>query len=337
MRTLVLVGLIGCADGSSESSGQPEPTPVTDHCVLPPAELPIHASTQRTIETFQALPIHTYIPDEPRAILWYFHSAGQTAEEVDALEQVALRNLLTDGGWGFVSTASVDRQAGLWDVGSEDPEDNLDLRRLSNLRDDLIVRTGWTADTPMVMAGFGGGATAAVHTGVVMSRDHEWPVVALSLHDSAITTASALAIELPTFLTHNEHAASDIRTAMGGLFDSLSGLGVSTEFAESSETPLSPTRFMRIPEFPEARSRNDYEELVTLGWIDGTGRRILDFDIEDRSKVDQVMEQWRQSSEDPGVDDAIGQLRVVWATHSFNASFADQECAFLEEALAAPR
>jgi hypothetical protein len=332
------LALGGCAQpdavgGSAAESEETQPA-ITDHCVLPRTNKLVLAGVERTAESFDGLLTHHWVPEQPRAIYWYFHGSGGSAAQLGALEQVAARNLLTDGGWGIVATSSDDRETGLWDVLDDDPATNADLVRLTALRLDLIERTGWQEDTPIVLGGFSGGAAGAVHAGVVLADSAEWPVVAFDLHNSGVATPSAYGISAPTFISYAEHDTSEMVTSMEGLATSLEALDVRVALHVSEEIPLDPKRFMRILEFPEERSQSDFDELVELGWIDATGTRTIDFDIDDRDAVDVQMDQWAASSVDPGVDEAIEQLRVVWATHRFNAAFADLSCVFFEESLA---
>ena len=76
-------------------------------------------------------------------------------------------------------------------------------------------------------------------------------------------------------------------------------------------------------------SQGVFDELVDFGFIDGDGNRLVD--IDDAEGAFSYYE--TNATVGHGPAKVVGQLRVVWHMHRFNAQLNGDECAFLMDAI----
>ncbi|MFT4624158.1 MAG: hypothetical protein ACI8PZ_002817 [Myxococcota bacterium] len=331
----MLVGwlLVGCAGPAREpAAGGAATTPVStdpgDPCVAPPLDAPVVSLVEGTTESFQDFAAWWTVPEEPRALVWFFHGSKGTYEQIDGVEVRYLMNLLTPQGYAAVATNSSDRESAEWDKSSTDPALNTELARLLALRDHLVATTALADDTPIVLAGFSdGGSTAAWFSSIAL--DQGWDVRVVSIHNSPAADYPSDGIEAPTFWAVSEHDNSTVKGGAERFAKAQEAdLGWPSRYLVAPEVVLTPTRFARSPEVGENLSLGFFDEAVRLGLVAADGTRAVTDDLSQGAAMDEIARYFEANVDSVEAWRASAQLRVTWATHRYNGYHAEEECRF---------
>ncbi|MBN1527445.1 MAG: hypothetical protein JW895_00170, partial [Thermoleophilaceae bacterium] len=109
--------------------------------------------------SFEGFDVVSYVPDNPRGLVFFFHGSNGSAAFAERLESVDVLNRLIGQGYGFVSTSSTERTGDRrWDVSNASLTSNPDLARLGRLYTHLVNTTPVAATTPLVGIGMSNGA-----------------------------------------------------------------------------------------------------------------------------------------------------------------------------------
>src|SRR5262245_45103213 len=166
--------------------------------------------------TFEGFPVISYVPENPRGLVFVFHGTGGSADFAEKLNTVDVLNTYVAAGYGFASTSSTERTGDMrWDAFDPSLTTNPDLARLLRLRDHLIATAGVTDTTPLFGIGHSNGSRFVTLWGQTWS-DAGLPVRAIwaSAGRIAQPVTSAGGLTVPTFFTA---AANDFTVPPGGI------------------------------------------------------------------------------------------------------------------------
>ncbi len=276
--------------------------PVPDEASTEPV-LPLVEYTEVEFDTLEVL---TSIPDDPVGLVFVFHGSGGSTDFVTKVEQTEVLNHLAAAGFGIVATESIGG-SDKWDNTNTDIDSNADLSRLQALREHLVDTTPCRSTTPLYGLGMSnGGSFAAVWAIAMQSAGLD--VRAIAIHNSAVFGYIGDAgIDVPTIWLASQN---DETIGNGNLFaraDEQTAAGVDNEVYESCERILRPERFLRIDGVDETEAQAIFDDMVAVGLVDASGQRAV--------AIEDV---------DAG---------VVFATHRFDALWADDEVDFFLEQL----
>jgi hypothetical protein len=227
--------------------------------------------------TFEGFQVISYVPDNPRGLVFVFHGTGGSAAFAERLETVDVLNRLIGQGYGFVSTSSTERTGDRrWEVANGSLTTNPDLARLIRLRTHLVDTTPVTASTPLVGIGMSNGARFVTLWGQTW-KNAGFPVKAIwaSMGRIAPPVSAPGALTVPTFFTT---AVNDFTVPPGGIvadFVQTHDAGTPTELHFSHERDLSPGPYLRIPGVDSNEAQQIFDALVDTGVWNSQGERVV--------------------------------------------------------------
>lgn len=310
------------SDGTSTVGGWPA-------CVAPEPFAPVQSSYGPVTEEYgvgeEEWLVLRAIPENPRAVLFYFHGTDTSRDDIKHLEITAGLSVLYDTGIGIVATSCADRDSKQWDTFDADWDDNADLVHLDLIRNGLIADGRMTAETPLVFSGFSkGGGFAGFFT--EQATRAGWPVAATSIHNSGGFLDPDTGVPIWWASAANDPTAGP--EEMQANFNAYREAGNRCEYHEADEIAVVPERFLRIYPYTEEQSQATFDELVDLAMIDANGVALVD----PLNDIESVMEQYHGASQrTPDTWEVDAQLRVIWATHRYDSRFAYEECLFVSE------
>jgi len=143
-KSRVVAGLVGAALAIAGLSA----------CVTPVTPSVVYQQS-----TFEGFPVISYIPENPRAMIYLFHGSGGSANFATKVDPVEVLNGFVAEGYGFVSTSSTERTGDKrWDQGNPSLTTNPDLARLVRLQAHLVATTPLEATTPLAGIGMSNGS-----------------------------------------------------------------------------------------------------------------------------------------------------------------------------------
>ena len=276
---------------------------------------------------FQGFTVVHSLPQNPLGLVYVFHGSGGSAEFINQIETIDLLNALQDAGYGWVATESTQRSADKrWDV--RPLATNPDLARLLALHQELIDTTGVTDSTPVFALGMSNGAAFAATFANYLAANTTIPIRAVAMYEAAIPNPvfeNGVTVPIFSVRAENDAIADNLR-----LQDQLISLckrgNLPTHNLLAREQPIDPRRFLRIPEIDPSEAQVAFESLITAGFIDEMGNRIL--------SANKAVAQAAQFTV-PGLSSAElralqDQVLVAWAMHQMRADFSAQNVAFFE-------
>lgn len=274
---------------------------------------------ERVEEQFDDIIVVSHIPDDPVAVVFFFHGRGGGVTLADTVEATDVLNTLADVDIGYIVTESVNRDRGVWDTAHTRFDNNPDLERLSGIRDEFISDGAFEDDTPILSLGFSNGGS---FSGLFAQATWEagWPTKAASLYNITPGAGIGAKSDVPIQLVLAENDETIDNELAKRLFDGLISAGTEGEMHEIVEYALPSNRMERIEYFDAAQSQIIFDAAVDGGLVDGAGKRA--FDIAD---LDPVLDGFKVDY----IDEIIyanmvgGQLRAVWCTHRFNAAMKE--------------
>jgi len=274
---------------------------------------PVIPRTARETTEFEGIAVVGVLPAEPRGLVFVFHGSGGSESFVDQTETTDVLNQLEDAGYGWVATASVDRDGDrAWSLVSADPESNPDLGRMFRLHSGLVDAGCIPADIPLHGLGMSNGARFTGLWADVMRREGlnvASAVMAMGTVDRRIED-----VTVPTlFVTAvNDTVVSPGRIA--AQHATARAAGADVRLVTLAQRPVSLSRFTRIPGIDRNTAQAIFTGLSTAGFIDGAGelqgRAGSAAKVVRRLGVDLTASQRRE---------VINQVSADLALHQFNA------------------
>lgn len=328
----------GCTGDGADADGGPDGAPDDDPpqtepdpdpgaaCVDPGPDAPVTARYTVEPSTFEGFDVLVSLPDPLRAVVFYFYGSDDVVEWTGGYEQTAVANLLYDLGVGYVVTDRTAPGSGArWDDQTLPAGDNPDLARLDRLRADLIASGALSADTPVVSEGFSDGGAFSLFFARVAADELGWPIAAVLAHSAG---ASSALPDVPTWTTAGVH---DLPSGLDGaeqVYDDQVARGITARYERVDERALSAEVFLRNPDWDAAKAAEVMADVVAAGLVDPSGARLVTDD-----EIDHALSAYGQDSAMRGAAIAESRIRVVWATHRYNAVPASSACAFTRDAL----
>ena len=273
--------------------------------------------------TFEGFDVISYVPEQPRGLVFMFHGTNGSANFAEKVESVDVLNRLIASGYGFVSTSSTERTGDQrWDVANASLTGNPDLARLRRLHQHLVDTTGVASTTPLVGIGMSNGSRFVTLWGETF-KDGGYPVKAIWASQGRIANPVDGPGEL-TVPTVFSTAENDFTSPPGPIivnFDATRRAGTPTELYVSRERNLGWARFMRIPGIDQDEARQIYFSLVATGVWDGDGKRVVS-NVEEA--VARVQSAQLPGSVAPQRNEIENQVGITLAVHTFTAEFAPQ-------------
>jgi hypothetical protein len=304
MRSLARLALLAIATG------------LVAGCAVTPA-----VQWQRT--SFEGFPVISYVPENPRGLVFLFHGTNGSASFADRVETTDVLNRLVAQGYGFVSTSSTERTGNRrWLVTDASLTTNPDLARLLRLRAHLISTTPVEASTPLVGVGMSNGARFVTLWGQSW-RNAGYPVRAIwaSHGRTAPPFDGPGELTVPTFFSTSEN---DFTVPPGGIILDLAEAldsGNPAEFQISRERRLTAPPFERIPGIDATEAQQVVQALIATGVWNAQGTRI-------EPNVETAATRAGTVSLPPSVQgqatEIADQVALQLAVHQFTAEFSQQ-------------
>jgi hypothetical protein len=216
-----------------------------------------------------------FVPPDPVGVIVFFHGSQGSANAWFSGENLAFLRDAVAAGYGVVALDSADRVARQWSEVTDTT--NVDVGNVQAALGVLVSRGLLTASTPKFAAGMsngGGFAPKAAHL-LGFNACAIWcsPGTPFSLFRiSIVPTIWNLAqydnqVLHPGFLPNSQ-----------GNLGRLAERGVAGELWENPPSPVSPRRFLRVPELSAEASLAIYTDLKNAGFLDAADYLLADPD-----------------------------------------------------------
>lgn len=284
-------------------------------------------------------PVVLAIPENPRAIIYLFHGTGGSENfATNATTQRVLKRFVA-AGYGYVATSSAQRTGpARWQLEDADPSTNADLRYMVDLHRHLVRSGAFGERTPIFSMGMSNGGGMANLFGLA-ARKAQLPMTGVADYLGPFpaamlaTARSSRATPPPTFVVVAENDglvdAERVLAAAGR----IAGAGIPVETHVARETLVQPGDFMVIAGVEASQSQTIFDDLVSRGIIDRTGKRLV---LTDHESFGREAEVALQALLPPGDSQRLIHRVLVekWAGHVMRSDFAAEQFAFFEAALA---
>ena len=312
---LAILLTVGCGVlGGKDSEESDTATNTTSSAV---STAPLQYTPIVTFEQypFQDFPVRSYIPAEPKGVVFVFHGSSGGIGFARKIETIAVLNELILEDIGFILTESTNRQSGQWDTNSP-YSSNPDLQRLDALYDLVIQDTSLTANTAVFTLGFSNGGGMAGHMGDY-ALGEGWPISGMAPHASGC--AGCWGTTIPTFWASGINDPQDSESASNDLADR----GIPTQHHIIPELTISGSFFTKDPSVTESKSQSTFDELVELAMVDADGVRLTPID-----DAEQQCEWYQNNGSVGGASARADDVRVAWALHRMNGYYARELAQF---------
>jgi predicted esterase len=289
-------------------------------CAVTPA-----VEWQRT--TFEGFPVISYVPENPRGLVFLFHGTGGSASFADRVETTDVLNRLVAQGYGFVSTSSTERTGNRrWLVTDPSLTTNPDLARLLRLRAHLVSTTPVEPGTPLVGIGMSNGARFVTLWGQAW-RNAGHPVRAIWASHGRIAPPfdDPGQLTVPTFFSTSEN---DFTVPPGGVirsYGTVLNAGQPTEFHISRERRLDPLQYERIPGVDSGEAKQIVQAMIATAAFDAQGARI---EPDAEAAAAKVRSATLPASVQGQRTEIINETDLMIAIHQFSAELSEQVIAF---------
>jgi hypothetical protein len=280
---------------------------------------------QRT--TFEGFPVISYVPENPRGLVFLFHGTNGSAAFADRVETTDVLNRLVAQGYGFVSTSSTERTGDQrWLVTDPSLTTNPDLARLLRLRAHLISTTPVEANTPLLGVGMSNGSRFVTLWGQTW-RNAGYPVRAIwASHGRVAPPVDGPGqLTVPTFFSTAEH---DFTVPPGGIVQDYGrtlNAGTPTQFQISWERSLAAPPYERIPGIDPSEAQQIVQSLKATGVWNAQGVRV---EPNIQTAVTRAGTATFPASVQGQLSHISDQTALQLAVHQFSAEFAQQVIAF---------
>jgi hypothetical protein len=279
--------------------------------------------------TFEGFPVISYVPEQPRGVVYLFHGTNGSASFADRVETTDVVNRFVARGYGFVSTSSTERTGNKrWNASDPSLTTNPDLARLARLQAHLVATTPVAPTTPLVGIGMSNGARFVTLWGQAW-RNAGRPVKAIwaSHGRTAAPFDGPGELTVPAVFSTSEH---DFTVPPGGVVQSFATArdsGTPTEFYLSRERRLSSGQYERIPAIDATEAKQIVDALVATGVWNSEGVRI-EPDIQGAAaKAVSANVPASVRSVSAEIDN---QTALLLAVHQFTPEYAEQVIAFFD-------
>jgi hypothetical protein len=277
--------------------------------------------------TFEGYEVISYVPVNPRGVVYVFHGTNGSAAFAERVETVDVLNQLIAQGYGFVSTSSTERTGDRrWNVFDPSLTTNPDLARLARLNAHVIATTAATTTTPLLGIGMSNGARFVTLWGQAW-KNAGYPVKAIwaSMGRVAPPVSAPGALTVPTVFST---AVNDFTSPPGPIIQDYAvtrQAGTPTELHVSAERRLSPYPYLRIPGIDGDEANAIFDALVDTGVWNQDGTRIVP-DVEQAAI--QAGNAQLPASVAPQAAEIRDETALQLAVHQFTAEYAPQVRAF---------
>jgi hypothetical protein len=279
--------------------------------------------------TFEGSDVISYVPENPRGVVYVFHGTGGSAAFAERVETVDVLNQLIARGYGFVSTSSTERTGDRrWNVFDPSLTTNPDLARLARLHAQVVAFTPAVATTPLLGIGMSNGARFVTLWGQTW-KNAGYPLKAIwaSMGRVAPPVSGPGALTVPTVFST---AVNDFTSPPGPIIQDYAvtrQAGTPAELYVSGERKLSPYPYLRIPGIDGGEANAIFDALVDTGVWNEEGTRIV-------PDVEQAATQATNAQLPPSVTPQAAQIRdetaLQLAVHQFTAEYGLQVRAFFD-------
>lgn len=277
-----------------------------------------------------------YIPAEPRGLIFLFHGSGGSENFAtnDATQQTLAPFM--KAGYGFAASASLQREEPQrWDLTSGDPQVNADVAYMLDLHRRLVASGEIKADTPVFTMGMSNGGGMANLFGLA-AKQAGLPVKAVANYMGPFPAPMTAMIAsgakpAPTFVVVAERdglvSHANVLAAAGRVKE----MGVTVETHLKTETTLTPTAFTGIGGMDTAASAAIFDNLVKLGVVDASGKRLFATGKPTITREDQaaLRDMLPEGENRRAIYSA---LLTTWGAHMMRSDLADEQFAFFEAA-----
>lgn len=292
---------------------------------------PITPSVTPQRSTFEGFEVISYVPANPRGLIYLFHGSGGSAEFATKVDTVDVLNRSVAEGYGYVSTSSTERTGNRrWLQSDPSLTTNPDLARLTRLQAHLVATTPVNASTPLVGIGMSNGARFVTLWGETW-KDAGYPVRAIWASHGRIAAPVAApgALTVPTIFSTSEH---DFTVPPGPIaleYAATAQAGTPARLFMSRERTLTAPTFQRIPGIDQNEANAIANALKATGVWNQQGVRV-------EPNV-QVAAQRALTATLPASvtaeglgNDVINETARILAVHQFTSEFAADAVAFVD-------
>lgn len=292
---------------------------------------PITPQPPPTASTFEGFDVVSYVPANPKGLVYLFHGTGGSADFATKVDTVDVLNRFVADGYGYVSTSSTERTGDKrWLQSDPSLTTNPDLARLTRLQQHLVATTGVTSTTPLVGIGMSNGARFVTLWGQTW-KAAGYPVKAIWASAGRIASPVAT-LTVPTIFSTS---VNDFTVPPGQIladYARTTSAGTSTRFFDSKETPLTAPRFQRIPGVDANEANQIVAALRTTGVWNQEGTRVVP-DVQ-QAVAQAMTAQLPASVTAAGLgNDVANEVARILAVHQFTSEFAVDALAFVNAQL----
>jgi hypothetical protein len=316
-RITAAVGVVGLAVGLAA-------------CVTP-----ITPSVAFQHSTFEGFPVISYVPDNPRGMIYVFHGSGGSADFAEKVETVDVLNGFVAEGYGFVSTSSTERTGDKrWDPTNPSLSTNPDLARLVRLQANLVATTALEPTTPLFGIGMSNGARFVTLWGQTW-QDAGYPVRAIWASNGKIAdpvaAAGGLTVATVFSTAINDFTSPPLPIVVG--YNTTVAAGTPAQLYVSQERTLAPSPYQRIPGVDGSEANGIVAALKATGVWNAQGVRVV-------PGIQQAVSQAQTAVLPPSVvgvglgNDITNETAIVLAIHQFTAEFKTPIRAFFDQYVA---
>jgi predicted esterase len=277
--------------------------------------------------TFEGFPVISYVPEQPRGLVFLFHGTGGSASFADRIETTDVLNRLVAQGYGFVSTSSTERTGNRrWDAANPSLTTNPDLARLLRLRAQLVATTPVEPGTPLLGIGMSNGARFVTLWGQSWKNaGHPVKAIWASHGRTAAPFDGPGELTVPTVFSTSENDFTVPPAAILANFVTARDSGTPADLQISGEQRLSAGRYERIPNVDAGEAQQVVQALIATGVWDTQGARV-------EPDVQLAVARAGEATLPPSVGGEAAaiadQTALQLAIHQFTAEHADRVIAF---------
>ncbi|MEO0438852.1 MAG: hypothetical protein AAF098_18325 [Pseudomonadota bacterium] len=281
---------------------------------------------------FEDFQVYSYVPAEPRGIVYFFHGSGGSAEFALRVETLDLINGLLVRGYGFIATESTERTAPRrWQVNDPSLQDNPDLSRLARLHRELQNRASISEQTPIFGVGMSNGARM-VSLFAQTFHNAAYPVHAIVpvMGTVANPVAASGGLTVPALFIEAENDTTVENDQIRFDFLQTKANGVAAQLLTKREEPLLDWRFTRVPSIDMNEANQITSWAISTGvWSDEGSRQLSvndAFSTLEQQSLDEIVE--------GDMREVRAQLANILAVHQFTALFKEHIADFFDSQLA---
>jgi hypothetical protein len=238
---------------------------------------PVTPSVVYQHSTFEGFDVISYVPTNPKAMIYLFHGSGGSAAFATKVDTVEVLNRFVAEGYGFVSTSSTERTGDKrWDAGNPSLTTNPDLARLVRLQAHLVATTPLESSTPLAGIGMSNGSRFVTLWGQTW-KDAGYPVkVIWGSHGKIadpVTASGGLTVPTVLSTSVNDFTSPPIPIALG--YQATVQAGTPAAFFMSQERALNASTYLRIPGVDSTEATAISTALKGTGVWNAQGVRVV--------------------------------------------------------------